>query len=65
MNYVFVCEFTELRSVARARTAQGGGVHGNAVLTRLNIEAAEAISHRHHPIDWAAGEHQFAKCAPQ
>jgi hypothetical protein len=64
MNYVFVCEFTELRSTLRSRTAQGGGVHGNAVMTRLNISAVEVISHQHHPIDWAAGQHPFAKCVP-
>jgi hypothetical protein len=64
MNYVFVCEFTELRSTARSRTAQGGGVHGNAVLTRLNVSAVEVISHQHHPVDWGAGQHPLAKCGP-
>ena len=63
LNYVFLCEFIELRSPKRDRSAQGGGVHGNALLTRLDVTAAEAISHSYHPIDWTAGRHPLTKYA--
>lgn len=64
LNYVFLCEFIELRSTARHPRAQGGGVHGNAILSKLDINNAAVIEHRHHPVDWAAGEHTFAQCVP-
>ena len=63
LNYVFLCEFIEYRSPTRAKDAQGGGVHGNALLTKLDITAAEAVQHSHHPIDWTAGKHPLTKCA--
>jgi hypothetical protein len=63
MNYVFLCEFIEMRSRRRDARAQGGGVHGNAVLTRLDVSGAEGISHSHHPIDWNAGQHPLTRCA--
>lgn len=38
MNYAFVCEFEELRSPLRSQRDQGGGVHGNGILTRFDME---------------------------
>jgi hypothetical protein len=34
LNYLFVCEFEELHSPLRAAASQGGGVHGNAILSK-------------------------------
>lgn len=64
MHYAFLCEFIELRSPQRDAESQGGGVHGNAILSRLPIASAERIEHSHHPVDWNSDEHTFAKCAP-
>jgi hypothetical protein len=55
LSYAFVCEFEELRSPLRGARAQGGGVHGNAILSRFDISNARALPHSHHPVDWDAG----------
>lgn len=34
LNYLFLCEFEELHSPLRDPRAQGGGVHGNAILSK-------------------------------
>eukprot|EP00191_Tetraselmis_sp_GSL018_P006706 CAMPEP_0177619136 /NCGR_PEP_ID=MMETSP0419_2-20121207/26069_1 /TAXON_ID=582737 /ORGANISM="Tetraselmis sp., Strain GSL018" /LENGTH=454 /DNA_ID=CAMNT_0019118323 /DNA_START=325 /DNA_END=1690 /DNA_ORIENTATION=- len=52
MNYAFVCEFEELYSPLRSARSQGGGVHGNAILSRFDMSNVEAIEHRHQPVDW-------------
>lgn len=52
MNYGFVCEFEEIRSSMRSDRDQGGGVHGNGILTRFDMQEVRAIEHRHHPVDW-------------
>ena len=46
MNYVFVCEFEELKSELRDKITQGGGFHGNAILTRYEIIRAEPVKHK-------------------
>jgi hypothetical protein len=46
MNYVFLCEFEELRSPLRDASSQGGGVHGNGILSRFNMSDARVIQHR-------------------
>lgn len=46
MNYIFVCEFHELYSPLRPPSAQGGGVHGNAILSRYDFRSTWAIHHR-------------------
>ncbi|RKP05672.1 Endonuclease/exonuclease/phosphatase [Thamnocephalis sphaerospora] len=51
MRAGFVCEFVELESVVRSERDQGGGVHGNAILTRLDAEF-RALDHAHHPVNW-------------
>lgn len=45
MRCIFVPEFVELHSPLRSKKSQGGGWHGNAILTWWDVEAAEAISH--------------------
>ncbi len=51
MNCVFVTEFVELHSSRRSRRTQGGGVHGNAILSRFDMEPF-VIPHSHHPVNW-------------
>ena len=52
MAYVFVAEFEELRSPARSARDQGGGVHGNCILSRFPLRGCRAIKHRHQIVDW-------------
>jgi len=65
MNYVFVCEFVEFHSKLRSSRDQGGGVHGNAILSKFDFLSCELIRHSHHPIDWEAGDHSKAKSEPR
>ena len=65
MNYAFVCEFEELRSTARVQRDQGGGVHGNAILSKFPFVSVEAIEHRHHPVDWQSNQHPKTKAEPR
>ncbi|CAK0749136.1 hypothetical protein CVIRNUC_001887 [Coccomyxa viridis] len=46
MNYAFLCEFEELHSPVRDARSQGGGVHGNAILSRFDMSDCRAIEHR-------------------
>lgn len=46
LNYVFFSEFEELRSPLRDARSQGGGVHGNAILTKLDIIDVAIVPHR-------------------
>lgn len=34
LNYLFLCEFEELHSPLRDARSQGGGVHGNAIISK-------------------------------
>jgi hypothetical protein len=43
---VLLCEFEELRSPLRDAASQGGGVHGNAILSRFDMSDARVIQHR-------------------
>ncbi|GIL87753.1 hypothetical protein Vretimale_13082 [Volvox reticuliferus] len=52
LSYAFVCEFEELHSPLRSADTQGGGVHGNAILSKYDITDVRAIEHRAHPVDW-------------
>ena len=46
MRCVFLCEFEELYSAKlRNKRTQGGGVHGNGILTWWDIEKVEVIEH--------------------
>lgn len=53
MAYMFVAEFEELRSPARSARDQGGGVHGNCILSKLPLRGCRAIKHRYQIVDWA------------
>lgn len=52
MTCLFIVEFEELYSRKRSPRTQGGGWHGNAILTRFPIHSHYAIAHTHHPVDW-------------
>jgi len=52
LNYAFVCEFEEIYSSRRNDHSQGGGVHGNAILSKFDMCDIEAIDHRYQPVDW-------------
>lgn len=45
------------------QVAQGGGLHGNAILSKYDLTDIRAIVHAHQPIDWdkegRAGGHVF------
>jgi len=45
MNCHFVAEFRELYSPLRPPEAQGGGVHGNAILSRFEHRAVRVVAH--------------------
>jgi endonuclease/exonuclease/phosphatase family metal-dependent hydrolase len=50
---VFLCEFEELRdSARRTERTQGGGAHGNALLSRFDLAFARRVDHSRHPVDW-------------
>ncbi|KAG1678403.1 hypothetical protein FOA52_015170 [Chlamydomonas sp. UWO 241] len=55
LNYVFLCEFEELWSPARKADTQGGGVHGNGILSKFDIGNFEVIEHTNHPVNWEDG----------
>ncbi len=46
LNYLFFSEFEELRSPARDARTQGGGVHGNAILTKYDVSDVCLVQHR-------------------
>lgn len=58
MNYTFVTEFVELYSPMRPHSAQGGGVHGNAILSRYAHSDVHALCHAHQPFHWESRGHQ-------
>lgn len=58
MNYTFVTEFVELYSPMRPHSAQGGGVHGNAILSRYAHTNTHALCHAHQPFHWESRGHQ-------
>lgn len=51
MRCAFFTEFEELFSEKRKPHVQGGGVHGNAILSRFDFDP-RLVDHTHHPIDW-------------
>lgn len=46
LNYLFICEFEECRSVLRDEHSQGGGVHGNAIMTKFDFSSWAVVEHR-------------------
>jgi len=65
LQYAFLCEFEELWSPVRDPDAQGGGVHGNALLSKYDLTDLRVVEHEHHPIDWEAPEHPLCKKEPR
>jgi endonuclease/exonuclease/phosphatase family metal-dependent hydrolase len=60
MNYTFICEFEELKSLVRSPSSQGGGFHGNGILSRFDFGEVRVVEHSRHPIDWEKeGEARF------
>ncbi|KAI7865654.1 hypothetical protein BDF14DRAFT_1822086, partial [Spinellus fusiger] len=47
----FVCEFVEIDSPCRSPRDAGGGVHGNAILSKYDIDF-NVLPHRHLAFDW-------------
>lgn len=52
MNYLFVCEFIEISSPLRTERLQGGGVHGNAILSKFPLSNCSCITHKSQFFDW-------------
>ncbi|KAG0088709.1 hypothetical protein BGZ93_005246 [Podila epicladia] len=48
----FVPEFWELEHMGRKDRDQGGGVHGNAILSRWPINGFRVLDHVHHAYEW-------------
>ncbi|KAJ2781620.1 hypothetical protein H4R18_002764 [Coemansia javaensis] len=51
LNCGVAIEFQELRSPCRSAQQQGGGVHGNAILSKFDM-ALRVVDHAHQPYDW-------------
>lgn len=58
LKCVFFVEFEELHSPMRSLALQGGGVHGNAILSRFDFKA-QILPHSHHPVDWNIDGERF------
>ena len=46
MHLTFLPEFAERRAARRAPRDQGGGVHGNAILSKFDVLEAAVVEHR-------------------
>jgi endonuclease/exonuclease/phosphatase family metal-dependent hydrolase len=55
---VFGCEFEEIKSKLRSRKTQGGGVHGNAILSRFPLSNCKLIAHTM-AFDWEKKGHKL------
>lgn len=58
-SYAFACEFLEHLSLDRSEmrgggAGQGGGITGNAIISRYEIDDAWSIRHRWWPFNWNA-----------
>ncbi len=49
----------------RDARSQGGGVHGNGILSRFDFASWHVVEHSHHPIDWEAPVHALARKEPR
>ncbi|KAI8384461.1 uncharacterized protein BYT42DRAFT_261895 [Radiomyces spectabilis] len=47
----FVCEFHEIDSPVRELRNEGGGFHGNAILSKYDIDF-QVLEHQYQPFDW-------------
>jgi endonuclease/exonuclease/phosphatase family metal-dependent hydrolase len=57
LNYYFISEFEELWSEIRDPRSQGGGVHGNGILTKFDVTEVRSLKHRYHPYNWELDGH--------
>ncbi|KAF9900112.1 hypothetical protein EC991_007903 [Linnemannia zychae] len=55
----FVPEFWELEHPGRKDRDQGGGVHGNAILSRWPINGFRVLDHVHHAYEWERDGHKL------
>lgn len=65
LNYIFFCEFEELHSPVRSPELQGGGVHGNGILTKFDVSDARLVHHSMHPVDWNDPKQPLAQTEPR
>lgn len=56
MKCAFMAEFEEIHSHLRTPDLQGGGVHGNAILSKFDFDPY-IVKHTHHPYNWEADGH--------
>lgn len=54
MQLLYATEFVEHHSPLREPKAAGGGVHGNAIATWLDVKDAWCFHHEWQPYDWSA-----------
>ncbi|KAI8367759.1 Endonuclease/exonuclease/phosphatase [Blakeslea trispora] len=54
----FLCEFEELDSPVRSLRDQGGGVHGNAILSKYDVDF-RVLAHRKTAFDWSNYGHSL------
>jgi len=57
LNYAFLCEFEELHSPLRNALLQGGGVHGNAILSKFSFRSVRCLDHKYQPFTWDTDGH--------
>ncbi|KAI9178835.1 hypothetical protein H9P43_005497 [Blastocladiella emersonii ATCC 22665] len=57
LKCAFAAEFHELDSAVRSPRDGGGGLHGNAILSRLDFDA-HALVHRYQAFDWERDGHK-------
>ncbi|PSC72469.1 Endonuclease exonuclease phosphatase domain-containing [Micractinium conductrix] len=65
LNYAFLCEFEEEYSPLRDARSQGGGVHGNTILSKFDFLESAVVPHRSHPVDWNNPTHALARREPR
>ncbi|KAI8341172.1 hypothetical protein BC941DRAFT_416049 [Chlamydoabsidia padenii] len=57
MKGAFVCEFWELDDPIRKPRDAGGGLHGNAILTKYDMTDIRVLTHQHQPYNWEQDGH--------
>ncbi|KAJ1916740.1 U3 snoRNP protein [Mycoemilia scoparia] len=62
LNGGFVTEFVEIKDPCRSAIQQGGGVHGNAIYSKFDMEF-RVVDHKHQPYDW--NNHGRFLCEPR
>ncbi|KAG0268316.1 hypothetical protein DFQ27_007052 [Actinomortierella ambigua] len=55
----FVPEFVEIEHSCRKDRDQGGGVHGNAILSKWPISGFRVLDHVHHAYEWEENGHKL------